>query len=300
MAAHAIVALLRWMFGYSEQADRHAQQALELATQLQHPYSLAYATFHAGLLELWNERVERAEARAAEVLELATTHDYQVWKALGLVLQGVTAVRLGRHAEGLDLCELGIQQYENLRSPPIFWPLLLATRADAFQTADNPSMALELLDQAIALAGPENWVAASLLVQKGLLLTTLDDAEAAERALIEAFEVGGRVGTITFQLKAATALHRLGDSPPEGEAAERLRTTLESSPKASRARSSATRRQRWTRPRRGWGPADARAFGSARPARRADAAARSLFEWLTVDAAERQSARDRVAGAERG
>ena len=118
VAAHAIVALLRWMFGYSEQADRHAQQALELATHLQHPYSFAYATFHAGLLELWNERVERAEARAGEVLELATAHDYQVWKALGLVLQGVTAVRLGRHAEGLELCERGIQQYENLRSPP--------------------------------------------------------------------------------------------------------------------------------------------------------------------------------------
>jgi tetratricopeptide (TPR) repeat protein len=227
VAAHSIVALLRWMFGYAEQADRHAQRALELATHLQHPYSLAYATFHAGLLELWNERVERAEARAGEVLELAGAHDYQVWKALGLVLQGVTAVRLGRHAEGLELCERGIQQYENLRSPPIFWPLLLATRADAFQTAGNPSMALELLDQAIALAGPQNWVAASLLVQKGLLLTTLEDAEAAERALIEAFEVGGRVGTITFQVKAATALLRLGEPPADDEAVERLRTTLD-------------------------------------------------------------------------
>ena len=39
--------------------------------------------------------------------------------------------------------------------------------------------------------------------------------------------MGGRVGTITFQLKAATALLRLGESPPEGEAVERLRTTLD-------------------------------------------------------------------------
>ena len=40
-------------------------------------------------------------------------------------------------------------------------------------------------------------------------------------------EVGGRVGTITFQLKAATALLRLDDPPPDREAVERLRTTLD-------------------------------------------------------------------------
>ena len=227
VAAHSIAALLRWMFGYADQADRHAEQALELGAQLQHPYSLAYATFHAGLLDLWSDRVESAQARATEVLELATTHEYQIWKALGLVLQGVTAVRLGRHEEGLALCERGIKQYENLRSPPIFWPLLLAIRSDAFQTAGNPSTALELLDQALALAGPENWVSVALRVQRGVLLATLDDLKEAERVLREAFDEGLRVGTTTFQLKAATALVRLNGSAPDRADVDRLRTTLE-------------------------------------------------------------------------
>ena len=226
VAAHSISALLRWMFGYPDQGHRHAELALELAMQLQHPYSLAYATFHAGLLDLWSDRVESAQARAGEVLKLATTHDYQVWKALGVVLQGVTAVRLGRHAEGLALSESGIQQYENLRSPPIFWPLLLAIRADAFQTAGNPTAALELLDEAIALAGAENWVSVSLRVQRAGVLATLDDPKEAERVLQEAFDEGGRVGTITFQLRAAVALVRLDGSAPRVADIERLRATL--------------------------------------------------------------------------
>jgi predicted ATPase/class 3 adenylate cyclase len=224
VAAHAIAALTRWMMGYPDQGDRHAVQALELGTQLQHPYSLAYATFHVGLLELWSERVERAQARAAEVIELAGAHDYQVWNALGLVLHGVTTVRLGRHEEGLELCERGIKQYENLRSPPIFWPLLLALRSDAFQRAGDPSTALELLDQAIALAGPENWVSVVLGVQKGKLLASLGDLEASAGLLQEAFDEGGRVGATTFQLRAATELVRLNGS----ESVERLRSTLAS------------------------------------------------------------------------
>jgi predicted ATPase/class 3 adenylate cyclase len=226
VAAHAIAALIRWMFGYPDQGHRHAELGLELATQLQHPYSLAYATFHAGLLDLWSERMEIAQARATEVLELATMHDYQVWKALGLVLQGVTAVRLGRHEEGLALSERGIEQYQNLRSPPIFWPLLLAIRSDAFQTAGNPTTAVNLLDQAIALAGAGHWVSVHLRVQKGMLLATLDDHDVAERMLQEAFDEGGRVGTTTFQLKAATALVRLNGSSARREDVERLQATL--------------------------------------------------------------------------
>jgi tetratricopeptide (TPR) repeat protein len=37
VAAHSIAALSRWIFGYPQQGHRHAAQALELATQLQHP-----------------------------------------------------------------------------------------------------------------------------------------------------------------------------------------------------------------------------------------------------------------------
>jgi predicted ATPase/class 3 adenylate cyclase len=226
VAAQSIAALTRWMFGYPDQGHRHADQALELAARLQHPYSLAYATFHAGLLDLWSDRVERAQARAAEVLELANAHDYQVWRALGLVLQGVTAVRMGRHEEGLMLCERGIMQYENLRSPPVFWPLVLALRSDAFQTAGDPSTANQLLDEAMAMAGAGHWVSVVLRVQKGMLLAATGDHDPAARVLEEAFDEGGRTRTATLQLKAATALVRLNGSARRVERVERLRMTL--------------------------------------------------------------------------
>jgi predicted ATPase/class 3 adenylate cyclase len=224
VAAHSIAALTRWMMGYPDQGHRHAEQALELGARLQHPYSLAYATFHAGLLDLWSDHVERAQARAAEVVELAGDHDYQVWKALGLVLQGVSASRLGDPKGGLELSERGIKQYENLRSPPIFWPLLLTLRAEAFHQAGDPSTALALLDQAVALAGQENWAAVHVRVQKGLLLSAMGERGAGHQLLQEAFDEGGRVGATTFQLRAATALLRLDGS--DTESTERLRTTL--------------------------------------------------------------------------
>jgi tetratricopeptide (TPR) repeat protein len=223
---HSVAGLIRWMFGYPDQAARHAEQATELAKELKHPYSLAYATFHAGLLDFWSERVERAHARASEVIELAGTHDYPIWKALGLVLQGVTAVRIGRHQEGLELCEEGVKQYANLRSPPIFWPLILALRADAFQTAGDLSAAMELMDQAIGIAGEGHWVSVVLRGQKGRLLAAMDDRDAAARQLLDVFDEGGRAGTTTLQLQAATELVRLNGPANQPANVERLRTTL--------------------------------------------------------------------------
>lgn len=43
-------ALALWHLGYPEQAMQRAQQAVDLARSLKHPFSLAYALCHAGWL----------------------------------------------------------------------------------------------------------------------------------------------------------------------------------------------------------------------------------------------------------
>ena len=226
VAARAVSGLLHWLFGYPESAARRATSALDLAKELGHPYSLAYATFHAALLDMWSRRLDVAHERANDVLKIAEEHDYRIWKALGLVLQGVTMAGLGRPEDGLARTERGASMYENLRTPPVFWPQLLGLRAEAAARAGRISEAIELVDQAGGFAEEGSWDSAALGVQKGDLLLSQGDVEGAEASLLRAFDEGERAGARMIQLRAATRVARLRERAGQTDATGRLRDIL--------------------------------------------------------------------------
>jgi predicted ATPase/class 3 adenylate cyclase len=227
VAARAISGLLHWLFGYPETAARRAASALELGAELNHPYSLAYAGFHVGVLQLWDGRFDAASERAADVLRIAEEQDYRIWTALGLVLQGVAMARLGRPDDGLARTEEGVALYENLRTPPVFWAQLLGLRAEACSLAGRATEALALLDRAAALAGEGTWESAGLKVQKADVLASLADAEGAESLLRHAYHEAEGVGARMTQLRAATRMAQLLETAGRSDAAATLREIFE-------------------------------------------------------------------------
>ncbi len=206
VVAPAVGGLLSWVNGDVDSAARRAATALEVAARLQHPYSLAYATFHVALLDLWNRRWAVAGERAAALLEIAEEHDYGVWKAVALVLQGVTTAALGRPESGLEQTERGIALYENLRTPPVFWPSVLSLKAHVCAMAGRTADALALIDQAAALAEQGSWDSASLEVQRADVFVSLGAADDAEASARQAFREAQRAGARMIQLQALTRL----------------------------------------------------------------------------------------------
>ena len=156
VVAHSIGALFLWMSGYPDTAQRRAAASIALAERLGHPYSLAYAVFHAAVLDLWSGRIDAAGERARRVVRIAIEHEYAVWHASGLIVEGVTVAALGRPDEGLELTDRGIGLYENLRTPPIFWPQVLGLRAQALALAGRVAEALDVVTEAMRVAGPDN------------------------------------------------------------------------------------------------------------------------------------------------
>lgn len=228
VAAGAISALLHWWIGHPDTAARRAATALGLAVQLGHPYTLAYTAFHVGLLDLWSRRPDIAHERAGDVLEIAGKHEYQIWRALGLVLQGVTAAGLGSPAEGLARTEQGIALYEGIRTPPVFWPLVLGLRAEACALAGRTADAVGLVDQAAALAGERgDWLSVGFRIQKGDLLRSMGDMPGAETSFLAALHEAEGLGAGMFRLKAATRLAAMAGEAGREEAAATLRAALE-------------------------------------------------------------------------
>jgi predicted ATPase/class 3 adenylate cyclase len=209
VVAHTTSAFLLWLLGYPESAIERAARAVELAKQLNHPVTLAYTLFHVGFLDLWRGELELVDERASGVLEIAEELDYQIWKAVGLVLQGVAMTGLGRPEEGLPCMDRGISLYEGLKTPPVFWPLLLSVRARGFALGGRPNDGIPLIDEALEMISEGNFLYPEFNLLKGDLLVTLDDAAAAEPFFETALEVARDSGLRTPQLRAATRLTRL-------------------------------------------------------------------------------------------
>jgi tetratricopeptide (TPR) repeat protein len=118
----AVSAFFLWMRGFPDRAHSNATESIVLAQQLNHPYSLTYAQFHHGLLNMWLRNPEIALRSAEGVLELAEAHGFQIWSAIGACLRAAALIDMGVTDEGLTLIEQGMNTYRGLKTPPVFWP----------------------------------------------------------------------------------------------------------------------------------------------------------------------------------
>lgn len=205
--------LVLWMLGHPEKARERAAAAIDLADSLHHPASVAYAQFHAGLLHLWGRDHELAGRCADVVLDIAEGNDLPVWGAVGKCLRGAAFSGSGAGEEGLGLIEEAMGTYQQLRTPPVFWPMLLYLNAGACGSADRPQEGVALLDEAIRTAsdtaGRTLW--SEFWRLKGELLLTLPagDADEAEGCLKRAVEAAAELDAPMMQLRAAVSLARL-------------------------------------------------------------------------------------------
>jgi len=209
VVAYTTSGLLLWLLGYPDRAAERATGALELAELLHHPFTLAYALFHVGFLDLWRRDFEVAYKRSTGAFEVAEEHDYQTWKALALALQGVALVGLGRSTKGLEQVDRGVALYQGLKTPPVFWPLLHSLKSWALALAGRPAEGLEVIDRAIELGGKENILFPEFALLKGDLLLALQDTEGAKHWYRSGLESAIGFGFGMPQLHAGVRLTRL-------------------------------------------------------------------------------------------
>ena len=222
-------AFFLWMLGYPDKAVERAEEAITLATQLQHPYTHAYVEFHCGLLRLWLRQPELARKHAVEVLQVVQQCNFPIWSALGTCLLGIADAELGRAEEGLARVNRGIAQYQQMRTPPVFWPQLVAIKARAHALAGKVAEGLVLLDDALELAahGYTSSIPEFSLL-KGDLLTVAGAADAdATHWFQRAFDAAGIQGLRMTQLRAAVRLCRLSRTQGTDRADRLLRNVYD-------------------------------------------------------------------------
>ena len=211
-----------WLLGFPDQAVRRADRAIEIAADLDHPYSHAYALFHSGFLHLWRREFDVVEDRARRALQVVETSELPVWRALGTCLLGAATSALGRPNDGLAMIAEGLDQYRGLRTPPVFWPMILFMEAAAFADAGSPGPGFALIDEALGIGGPDDVTGTLFHVVRGdlSLLGPEPDVAAAIASYEESFAMSARFDARGPQLRAATRLCRVAtDSDRAGRLA---------------------------------------------------------------------------------
>jgi hypothetical protein len=209
----ATSAFALWLLGRPDRAADRARQGIELSDGLGHPFTSAYARFHAGLLHLFRREPEVTLERALGVLEIADEHDTLIWRAVGGCLMGAAQAELGRADDGLARVRAGLELYRGIRTPPVFWPMLRFLEARACLRAGQVEQGLETIDEAIAIVGvgPGGMLLAELELLKGDLLAGRAESSAAgspDTWYRRALDAAVAIGAVTSQLRAATRLAR--------------------------------------------------------------------------------------------
>jgi predicted ATPase/class 3 adenylate cyclase len=211
VASFTVSALTLWMLGFPDRGMERANRAVTLAADVDHPFTLAHALFHSGFLHLWRREPETVHDRAVRLLQVADDHDLQIWTALGRCLLGAANMGIGAPDVGLAQIRDGLDLYRGLRTPPVFWPLLLYVQAGAYASAARPADGLDMIEEAIEIAGPELTLLPEFYVLKGELLLAVPDASgpAAEPWFQRGFDLAEGLGARMLQLRAAIRLGRL-------------------------------------------------------------------------------------------
>jgi predicted ATPase/class 3 adenylate cyclase len=226
VACHITSAISLWMLGFPDKALKRAIDTVDLTRQLNHPFSQAYALFHTGLLHLWTYEIELSEMYSHELNALAERYDFPIWIAVGTCLHGAAQAGLGRAEQGLEQIQWGMNVYQGLNTPPIFWTMLVFNLAQAYLVTGRPEAGLarlsEIMDSLSSTEAGALGAEFCRLRADLLLAVAKDNAAEAEGWLGQAVEIARGQEARLLELRAAVSLGRLWLEQGKGEQSRKL------------------------------------------------------------------------------
>jgi DNA-binding winged helix-turn-helix (wHTH) protein/tetratricopeptide (TPR) repeat protein len=140
-----------WHLGYPDQAFQKAQEALTLARELSHPFTLAYALFFVAAVHGYRGEHARVHQPNEEMLALSLEHGFPVFVAAGTFIRSLMLIAQGKIeiAEGIAQISQTIDAYRETGAVSGF-PMLLAVLAELQMAVGQVEGGLDSLSEAQA------------------------------------------------------------------------------------------------------------------------------------------------------
>ena len=202
-----------WCLGHPDQSLAKSHEALALARQMAHHYTLAVALCHCALLHQFRRDVQPTEELSEALMALSTEQGFAYWPAVAVAMRGWALAERGQGEAGiaeLRSAMATIRAIGTAAELPWYLALLAGAHGIVGQTAEG----LDAIAEALALVASTNerFYEAEIYRVKGELLlkhSGSDTAAEAESCFRQALDISRVQSAKSWELRAATSLARL-------------------------------------------------------------------------------------------
>jgi predicted ATPase len=222
---HSYAAWALWYLGHPDQGLARIDEAVTLAQQSTHPYSLSFVLSFASVFHQLRREGHATQERAEAAIGLATEQGFPLWVAHSSMLHGWALAHQGQAKEGIEQMQQGLTAWR-ATGAEIHRPYFLILLAEAYGTMDQPATGLTVLAEALTLVDKtgEHLYEPELYRLKGALLLqqSLDNHTEAQSCFQHALDVARAQQAKSLELRAATSLSRLWQQQGKRNDARRL------------------------------------------------------------------------------
>jgi tetratricopeptide (TPR) repeat protein len=202
--------LVEWTLGNFAAAEAVGRNAVALAEELTHPFSVSYLLAFAAWLQHVRGDFEACHRLATRGIEVSRARALTVFLAFSEILHGSALLNLGQHDDGLDRLEAGMSRFRATASELIL-PFWSAIRAQAYAAVGRAAEGLEAVNEALAVVqrtGERHAEAELHRIRGELLSMTGGTDDAIEAAFRQALDTAVAQDARGWALRAATSQYR--------------------------------------------------------------------------------------------
>ena len=212
VACLCYTAWVLWMLGYPEQALQRSQEAMTLAHDLSHPFSLVYALLFTAMHHQLRQEGRVVQERVEAAIALSTEHGFPFWLAQSTLFRGWALAEQGHRAKGIRQIREGLAAWQATGSE-IFRSYFLAVLAEAYGTDGQIAEGLSAAAEALVFVEKteERFYEAELYRLQGELLLqhSPNNSLDAETCFKKAIAIAQHQQAKSWELRTATSLARL-------------------------------------------------------------------------------------------
>jgi class 3 adenylate cyclase/tetratricopeptide (TPR) repeat protein len=196
--------VIRRVQGYFEQADSLAREAVSIADERQHAFTIAWAMQVRLWFEVNRGELDNAERTGTQLLAFCDLHAYEARKSVGLIYRGFGRIAAGRYREGIDDVKQGFALWTTTggKFNMSLWNALAAhflIETGRYSEADEFVASAEAAQRDTE----ERAYDAEVLRLRGKLLAASGNASAAIANFRDSIALAQRRGTRLFALRSA-------------------------------------------------------------------------------------------------
>jgi TOMM system kinase/cyclase fusion protein len=212
VGCRAYAARTLWLLGYPDQALARLHDALALAQELSHPFSLAFARCYVAIVSQYRRDVPAVHEHAEAAVALSAEQGFPQWATQGTIFRGWALAMQGQGEEGLAQVRQGIAA-NRATGAALLVPYFCTLLAEVSAHLGHVEEGLQALAEAHSLVEQqeERWWEAEIHRLRGVLLLRQPGTPQAEAEtwLQRALDVARHQEAKSLELRAAMSLSRL-------------------------------------------------------------------------------------------